>query len=155
MEAKHLSRASMEKILASLRRQFDTIVIDTGPLLGSLEANLAASLSDGVVLCVSRGQSSKFVNACLERLRRMGAPIAGLVFNRAKASDFSRSVSAGSVCSQSLRPPGPGEKPRDAEARRAARGALVRAVMGSGESGPAQPSPIGERSRTVATEPKA
>lgn len=142
VEAKHLSHAGMARILETLRKEYDIVLIDTGPILGSLEANLVAALSDGVVLAVSRGQSHKFVAACLDRLNRMGARVAGLVFNRAESRDFDRSVSAASVCSQSLRPGSPGAAgaPRAGEERRTSRAALVRAVIGAGGGEPGRPS---------------
>ncbi|MEC9373879.1 MAG: AAA family ATPase, partial [Planctomycetota bacterium] len=63
-QAKHLSREGLASVLDGLRGKYDTILIDTGPVLGSLEANLAAELSDGVLLTISRGQSRKLVRAC-------------------------------------------------------------------------------------------
>jgi hypothetical protein len=46
-----------------------------------------------VVLAVSRGQSRPLVSKALGHLENVGATVAGLVFNRAQASDFERSVS--------------------------------------------------------------
>ncbi|TVQ30751.1 MAG: hypothetical protein EA376_11910 [Phycisphaeraceae bacterium] len=132
MEAKNLSHAAMAGLFERLRADYDNILIDTGPLLGSLEANLVASLSDSVVLTVSRGQSHRFVDACLDRLERMQASCAGLVFNRAEVRDFERCVSAASVCSQSIRSAAPGEKESGFNVDQSARGALVRAVLGPG-----------------------
>ncbi len=129
IDAKNLSQEMMQHVIGQLRQEYDTIIVDTGPLLGSLEANLMASLSDGVVLTISRGQNHKFVNACLERLRQMNAKCAGLVFNKAEARDFNRSVSAASVCSQSIRNQSLLDKSANAPERNA-RGALVRAVIG-------------------------
>ncbi len=127
VEAKHLSQEGVASVLDHLRTQFETILIDTGPLLGSLEANIVATLSDGVLVTVARGQDHRLVEACLERLQRISAECAGLVFNRASSSDFERSVSAASFCSQSLKSQGEGGRSRTG------RSALVRAVIG--ESG--------------------
>ncbi len=129
-EPERLSHKNVERLLSQLREQYDIVLIDTGPLLGSLEANLVSVLSDGVVLTISRGRSPKLVDASLERLKRLGARCAGLVFNKATAHDLERSVSHFSFHSQSLR-----SQPRqDREIGRGRSGLLVRAV-GSGGSG--------------------
>jgi Mrp family chromosome partitioning ATPase/uncharacterized protein involved in exopolysaccharide biosynthesis len=99
----HLSAAVMDRIIRQVREQFETIILDTGPILGSLEANVVAPASDGVVLVVSRGQGAKAVRASIQRLRRLGASCSGLIFNRAGTKDFDRSVSTASVSARSIR----------------------------------------------------
>jgi Mrp family chromosome partitioning ATPase len=101
--AEQLSSSMMTKLLDQAREAFDTIIIDSGPIMGSLEANLASSLSDRVVMVVARGQDSKAVRAALNRLRNIGATCAGLVFNRALSKDFARSVSAMSLSGRTSR----------------------------------------------------
>jgi Mrp family chromosome partitioning ATPase len=51
-----LSPRSLEALLAPLRENFDTILVDTGPILGSVEAAFVAPQADGVLLVVGRGQ---------------------------------------------------------------------------------------------------
>ena len=41
------------------------ILVDTGPILGSIEASLVCAAADGVVLAVSRGQSRPLVEKSL------------------------------------------------------------------------------------------
>src|SRR5690606_10587688 len=106
--------------------RFEIVLIDTGPLLGSLEANLVAGLSDAVVLVVSRGQDSKLVNACIQRLRRIGVHCAGVVFNRAEVQDFERSFAAGRV--PSLRSPRSRRRDEAEPGVRATERGLVRAL---------------------------
>jgi Mrp family chromosome partitioning ATPase len=131
IEPERLNKRDLARITNATRDQFDIVLIDTGPLLGSLEANLVAGLSDAVVLVVSRGQDSKLVNACIQRLRRIGVHCAGVVFNRAEVQDFERSFAAGSVSSvRSTRSRRPEERGDDA--RTAERG-LVRALSSSEE----------------------
>lgn len=131
IEPERLNKRDLARITNAARDQFDIVLIDTGPLLGSLEANLVAGLSDAVVLVVSRGQDSKLVNACIQRLRRIGVHCAGVVFNRAEVQDFERSFAAGSVSSvRSTRSRRPDERGDDA--RTAERG-LVRALSSSDE----------------------
>ena len=47
-----------------LRAQFEVIVVDTGPMLGSLESTPVVSASDGVVLSVRRGRSRTRLEEC-------------------------------------------------------------------------------------------
>lgn len=87
------SPGAMRVLLEQARRHFDVVVCDTGPILGSIEATPVASAVDGVLLTVSRGQSRPLVSKALAHLEGVGATVSGLVFNRAQASDFERSVS--------------------------------------------------------------
>jgi len=47
-------------VLEQARKRFDVILVDTGPVPGSIESSVAASQVDGVVLCVSRGQQGRW-----------------------------------------------------------------------------------------------
>lgn len=87
------SPAAVLHMLEQAKRHFDVIICDTGPILGSIESTPIAAAVDGVVLAVSRGQSRPLVSKALGHLESVGATIAGLVFNRAQAADFERSVS--------------------------------------------------------------
>ncbi len=112
----HVSRFStgaIRRLVKQLRDQFDMVLIDSGPILGSIEASLACAQADGVVLVVGRGQHHAFVRRAVERIQAVGGVLAGIVFNRATAQDFKRSVSSGSVRSvpRGL-PPGAGGAPR-------------------------------------------
>lgn len=92
-----LSGRAMADLLAPLRTRYESIVIDTGPILGSLEANAVVPLADHVVLVVSRGQNTRLVKVAVDRLRRFQAGRIGLVFNRAARADIERSTSAASI----------------------------------------------------------
>jgi capsular exopolysaccharide synthesis family protein len=87
-----ISPAAVRRLVDEARKQFDVILIDTGPILGSIEASPVAVAADGVVLCVSRGQQRQLVDRALEHLKAIGAHLAGVVFNRAQAHDFERST---------------------------------------------------------------
>lgn len=107
-DADQLSSQAMEDLLSSLRSRYDAIVIDTGPILGSLEANAIVPHVDQVVLVVSRGQNTRLVKVAIERLHRFHAGRIGLVFNRAARADIERSTSAASISFRSWmqsRPP--------------------------------------------------
>lgn len=92
--AERLSAADFERLLGQLRERFDRVIIDTGPVLGSLEATLVCPQADRVVVIVSAGQNPKVVEATIRKLNQLGARCAGMVFNRARRDDFDRSVSA-------------------------------------------------------------
>jgi len=77
-----LSPSRVKRMIDTARAVFDVIIIDSGPIPGSLEASAVAVAVDGVVMLVSRGEPSSAVDQCLSRLRRVGAPLAGVVLNR-------------------------------------------------------------------------
>jgi len=128
LDPKQMSRANVGAVISALRGQAAVVLIDTGPILGSLEANIVAPLSDAVIIAVSRGQQARLVRASVERLTRMGAHCAGLVFNRAAAVDFRHSVSHASIMSKSRT--SIIDAPTSAERERGARAALMHAVAG-------------------------
>ena len=97
LDACAVSSDDMKRLLADARRYFDTIIIDSGPILGSVEATTVAPQADGVIFAVSRGQEPTLVEKALRHLESLGAPIAGFVFNRAERKDFSRSAHASSL----------------------------------------------------------
>ena len=130
-EAEQLSADTMHKVIEEARSRFDVILIDTGPLMGSLEANVVATVADRVVLTVPRGQDPRLVRAALGRLRSIGAVCAGLVFNRATASDLRSSMSTISFHSQSIRVAPEAGTDRALESRHA----LVSAILMSGHAG--------------------
>jgi len=119
-DARNISRIS-RKAIASLvdryRDTYDSILIDTGPALGSLEVNLAASVADGVILVVGRGQHASRVQEALKHIQLLGGLVVGMVFNRAHTTDFARSTMSNSF--RSLREgekhvPRPGAVPNTA-----------------------------------------
>jgi polysaccharide biosynthesis transport protein len=120
-----LSKEHIAPLIEALRQQFDNVLIDSGPLLGSLEANLVAPMCDRVVVAVSRGQNAKLVKATIERLRRINATCAGIVFNKAAPVDFRMSVSHASIRSQSFVP-----RPGEEAPRPGTRASLMEAVAG-------------------------
>jgi len=102
-DPKQLSRDGSSRLLDELRKIYDPILIDTGPILGSLEADIVCPLADMVVVGLSRGTSPKIAQAALARLQQLNAQVAGIVFNRASMQDLTKSVSHVSIHSQSMR----------------------------------------------------
>jgi len=101
LHASTLSPAALRRLIEEARKHFDTILIDTGPVLGSIEASLVAAAADAVVLTVSRGQQRPLVERTIQHLQHIKANLAGIVFNRAQNSDFDRSISGLSLRSAS------------------------------------------------------
>lgn len=87
-----VSRPAIERLMAEGRKAFDVILIDSGPILGSVEASVWAQVVDGVIFTIRRGQSQPLVDKAFQFLNSLGANVAGVVFNRAEAADFYRSA---------------------------------------------------------------
>jgi Mrp family chromosome partitioning ATPase len=87
-----ISPAAVRRLVNEARNHYDVILIDTGPILGSIEASPVAVACDAVVLCVARGQQRQLVDRAMAHLHAIGAKLAGIVFNRARSQDFERST---------------------------------------------------------------
>lgn len=97
MDACALSGVAIRRLLAEAGAAYDVILIDTGPVLGSVEPLLIAPEVDGVIMTISRGQERPLVEKTMRQLRMAGARIAGFIFNRAERRDFHRSAQASSI----------------------------------------------------------
>ncbi len=86
--ASKLSPLAVRRVIDACRKRYDTILIDTGPVPGSLEASVVAAQVDGVILCVSRGEQRPLAEKSVQHLLSIGAKVAGVVFNRAKSEDM-------------------------------------------------------------------
>ncbi|HEX8341225.1 MAG TPA: AAA family ATPase [Tepidisphaeraceae bacterium] len=91
------SPPAVRRFLAEARKHFEVIVVDTGPVMGSIEATPICASVDGVVLTVARGQSRPLVERAISHLSSIGAKVAGVVFNRAQHKDFEQSIGAISI----------------------------------------------------------
>jgi capsular exopolysaccharide synthesis family protein len=91
------SPAALRKLVTEAKKHFEIVLIDTGPILGSIEATPVCAAADAVILTVSRGQQRPIVEKALSHLLSIGARFAGVVFNRAQARDFERSISGMSL----------------------------------------------------------
>jgi capsular exopolysaccharide synthesis family protein len=88
-----LSPSALGRLITDAKANYDIVLVDTGPVLGSVEASPACAACDAVVLVVSRGRQKTQVNRALDHLVSIGARLAGVVFNRASTPDFERSMS--------------------------------------------------------------
>lgn len=83
-----ISPSLIGRLLDDARKLYDVVIVDTGPVPGSLEAAHVAAEADGVVMVVSRGEQRHMAARALAYLASVNARIAGLVFNRAEAHDI-------------------------------------------------------------------
>ena len=109
--AAQLSPRLLRRILAQARENYDAVIIDTGPVLGSLEACVAAAEADGVVLTVSRGGLRSLAQSAIAQLDAVGAHVLGIVFNRALADDITSSGFSSPISTASIRSNGNPQEP--------------------------------------------
>jgi Mrp family chromosome partitioning ATPase/uncharacterized protein involved in exopolysaccharide biosynthesis len=91
-DAFSLSSVKLRPLLEEARRHFDVILIDTGPILGSTEASVLAQEVDGVLFTITRDQRRGLVERAMRRLASLDARVEGLIFNRARGTDYESSV---------------------------------------------------------------
>jgi capsular exopolysaccharide synthesis family protein len=91
------SPAALRRLVTEAKKHFEVVLIDTGPILGSIEATPVCAAADAVILTVARGQQRPLVEKALQHLLSIGARFAGVVFNRAQTRDFERSISGMSL----------------------------------------------------------
>ena len=95
LNAYAIPQTAMEQLVQEARGQFDVILVDTGAVFASIEASVLAPQADGVIFAVARGQRESLVHDALRHLDSLNAKLAGIVFNGATVSDFSRAINGG------------------------------------------------------------
>jgi Mrp family chromosome partitioning ATPase len=125
-----ISPLAIQGLLDTARTQYDVVLIDTGPLPGSLEASAAVTAADGVVVTVSRGDARTMLHQCTQYLRAVGARVAGVVLNRASQADVVASGASSSGASNRRDESGVGETGKAEVFVRAATDAGVRGTFG-------------------------
>jgi Mrp family chromosome partitioning ATPase/uncharacterized protein involved in exopolysaccharide biosynthesis len=127
LDAAVVSSIAVRRLLLDARRYFDAIIVDSGPILGSIEATAVAPEVDGVIFAVSRGQQPALAEKAIRHLQAIGATIGGFIFNRAAAKDFSGWTQSSSLRSFGSKAGGGRPPLGDAESL-STFGPLVRAV---------------------------
>jgi capsular exopolysaccharide synthesis family protein len=75
----------MEKLLEALRGQYDSIVIDSPPMLAVTDASVLGPKTDGVILVVRAERTDRdAISLAVQQLRHVGARLLGVVVNDAK-----------------------------------------------------------------------
>lgn len=97
------SKTGLERFFATLAEDYDVILVDTGPLLGGVEASVVCAASAGVVIVAGRGRPRMVVEQCVDAVRSMGGEVFGMIFNGASSHDFARSPHSQSQSAQSRR----------------------------------------------------
>lgn len=70
-------------IVECLKRKFDFVIIDTPPVVPATDALVMAPRTDGTLLVVRSGHTNKkLVKDVVERYRRAGLPLLGVLLNR-------------------------------------------------------------------------
>jgi capsular exopolysaccharide synthesis family protein len=124
--ASTLSPVALRRLLSEAKKHFDLIIVDTGPILGSIEASLVCAAADRTILAVARNQQRPLVEKSIAHLQNIGAQLAGVVFNRAQARDFERSMSGLALRSRPL-PGSMNATPGQTTAAKAVAGSFKRA----------------------------
>ena len=124
--ASTLSPVALRRLLSEAKKHFDLIIVDTGPILGSIEASLVCAAADRTILAVARNQQRPLVEKSIQHLQAIGAQLAGVVFNRAQARDFERSMSGLAQRSRPL-PGSMNATPSQSTAAKAVAGSFKRA----------------------------
>lgn len=97
MKISRLSPAVIRRVVDLFRDKYDTVLIDSGPILGSIEAGLLAPAVDGTLMVVGRGQLRPLVKRAVDQITGVGGQVAATVFNRASEAELRQSSSSMSV----------------------------------------------------------
>jgi capsular exopolysaccharide synthesis family protein len=80
---RQLASAAMEEMLSTLRGRYDRIIIDTGPLLSTVDGAFLAARTDGALLLVdSQRTRQRQLIESVGRLEMAGATLVGVVLTR-------------------------------------------------------------------------
>lgn len=116
--AGQFSPTSLRSVLARLAMGFDSVMVDTGPILGSIETSIIAAEAQGMILVVSRGGDKTSFRRASDMLAHAGAGLEGVVFNRALGPDLAKSVYRSSASIRSVRQDVPAAEAARSEAAR-------------------------------------
>ena len=89
-QAAEIHPTRFRALLEEARRKYRIVLIDTGPIPGSVEASFVTAEADATVLVVSRGLKREIIDGAMEHLNHVRANVAGVVFNRAQSEDIDR-----------------------------------------------------------------
>ncbi len=82
LSARHLNSALISQLLDRCRQNFDTILIDTPPALQISDARVLGGLSDGIILVLRSGQTSRDAAAAMvQRFAEDGLKVLGTILN--------------------------------------------------------------------------
>lgn len=89
-----LSTEQMEEIIASAKREFDYVIIDTSPCGVVADASILAGFADAIVMVVRQDTVPiRRIRRALENLDNSGTEIIGCIYNDAKTGFSDRVIS--------------------------------------------------------------
>lgn len=89
--AELLSSVAFEEFLATVKGEYDYIIIDTPPLGVVIDAAIVAGDCDGTVLVISEGRiKASFAKGVMNQLEKSGAHILGAVINENEKTKSNR-----------------------------------------------------------------
>jgi capsular exopolysaccharide synthesis family protein len=89
-----IASAAMKAMLASLREQFDLIILDTAPVLALAEARSVGAMADGVLFAVRwRKTPVQAAQLALDQLERAGATVVGAALTQVNLQQQARTGS--------------------------------------------------------------
>ena len=94
-----LSPAGVEAVVEAARREYDLVLIDTGPILAAQAARLAAAAADATLLVLNRGADRRAARDAAALIVQAGGTVGGLIFNRAAPRDVRASAYSASTSS--------------------------------------------------------
>ena len=87
--AELLGSPKMNTLLSQLKSVYDTVLVDSPPLLLVADGSLVASQVDGVIVVVDGfGTRSSSLQAALDTLRNTNVNIVGVIINKLKRARF-------------------------------------------------------------------
>jgi len=89
----NIRRDDFKALCDELRRQYDVIIVDTGPFIGSIEMLPVVACADAAVFSVRRGRSRARLADCVDELTTVQIPTLGVVLNYAHRSDCNKYMS--------------------------------------------------------------
>jgi polysaccharide biosynthesis transport protein len=75
---------SFSEVMAQARLDYDVVVVDCPPLLGSEDATTVTALVNGTLLVISNGSSARVVHQATLLLEALPVRVLGVVLNRAR-----------------------------------------------------------------------
>lgn len=83
--AEMLSSNKLKNFLKRISDKFDMIIIDSPPVMAVTDAQILSTITDGVILVITSGQTEKTMAIkAKESLKKVNANIIGVVLNRLK-----------------------------------------------------------------------
>ncbi len=82
-----LATSALKKLIDSLRKLADIVIIDSPPAMTLVDASLLGEHTDGVIVLASVHRTDRsYLMSTVESLRQNGAPLLGVVANRSRRS---------------------------------------------------------------------